>query len=84
MEVMDDIARAARTSQSSRDLEAMYLEFKSLRAARERLSFYGMQRAQLMSDRTAGRAGAPVVHYNVGISTISDYGCAVIFLVNYQ
>ena len=72
MEVMDDIARAAQTAQSSHDLEAMYLEYKSLHAARERLSFYGLQRAGLVAARAAGRAGSPIVHYDVGISTISD------------
>jgi hypothetical protein len=50
----------------------MYLEYKSLHAARERLSFYGLQRAALMAARASGRVGSPIVHYNIGISTISD------------
>ena len=37
------ISRAARTAQSSHDLENMFIEFKSLRNARARLSFYQLQ-----------------------------------------
>ena len=72
IEVIDEITRAARTAQSSHDLEAMYLENRGLHAARKRITFYGMQGAELAAARRSGRAGKPVVHYEAGISTISD------------
>ena len=43
MEALMMISRAARTAQSSRDLEQMFLEFKTLRNARARLSYYNLQ-----------------------------------------
>lgn len=72
IEVMDEIVRAARTAQGSHDLEAMYLENRSLHAARARLIFYGLQRARRAAVIAAGQAAPPVVHYDSGISTISD------------
>ena len=77
MEVMDDIVRAARTAQSSHDLEAQYNEYRSLHAARQRLTFYGLQGVALRMATAAaqGSDGEPppgVVHYDVGVSTISD------------
>ena len=40
MEAMMVITRAARTSQASHDLEAMFHEFRTVKAARNRLGFY--------------------------------------------
>ena len=65
MEAMMMITRAARTSQTSHDLEAMFHEFRCLKAARDRLGFYQMQ-------HMSGVQPANVSHYNVGISSISD------------
>ena len=50
----------------------MYLEQRALHAARERLTFYGLQRACAATALTLGRPQPPVVHYAKGISTISD------------
>ena len=44
MDVLAMITRAARTAQSSKDLENMFLEFRSLRNATARLVFYQRQR----------------------------------------
>ena len=65
IEAMMVISRAARTSQSSHDLEAMFNEFRTLKAARNRLGCYQVQ-------RMAGVLPADITHYEVGISTISD------------
>ena len=65
IEAMMLISRAARTSQPSHDLEAMFNEFRTLKAARNRLGCYQVQ-------RMAGVLPADITHYEVGISTISD------------
>ena len=65
MEAMMVISRAARTAQSSHDLEAMFNEFRSIKAAKNRLGFYQLQ-------RMAGVQPGDVAHYECGISTISD------------
>ena len=65
IEAMMVISRAARTSQSSHDLEAMFNEFRTLKAARNRLGCYQVK-------RMSGVQPADVSHYEVGISTISD------------
>ena len=65
IEALMVITRAARTAQSSHDLEAMFHEYKSLGNARHRLSFYQLQ-------RLAGVSAAEVAHYDVGISSLSD------------
>ena len=44
IEALMVISRAARTAQSSHDLESMFREFRTTRHARERLSFYQLQR----------------------------------------
>ena len=64
-EVMMLISRAARTSQSSHDLEAMFYEFRAIKAAMNRLGCYQVQ-------RMAGVQPADITHYDVGISSISD------------
>ena len=43
-DVLMVISRAARTAQSSRDLESMFHEFRCLRNATSRLAFYQLQR----------------------------------------
>ena len=65
MEAMMVITRAARTAQASHDLEAMFHEFRTVKAARNRLGFYQVQQMSSVQP-------ADVSHYNVGISTISD------------
>ena len=68
IEVMDEIVRSARMPLGSQTLETQYREDRTLHAARMRLVFYGLQRA--MRRRTG--SAQPVIHYDVGISTISD------------
>ena len=71
-EVLELIVRGARTAQSAHDLEAMLREFRAIRNAKLRLTFYGMQRLSARLAASRGKPAAPVEHFDVGISSISD------------
>ena len=82
------IARSARTSQSSHDLEAMLREFRCIQSAQEQVTFYGLQRAHLTRprlNRVAGASGEQgIKHYDVGISTISDNYISDVLINHYD
>ena len=82
------IARSARTSQSSHDLEAMLREFRCIQSAQEQVTFYGLQRAHLTNprlNRVAGASGEQgIKHYDVGISTISDNYISDVLINHYD
>ena len=71
-EVLELIMRGARTAQSAHDLEAMLREFRAIRNAKLRLTFYGLQRLSARLAASRGEPPAPVEHFDVGISSISD------------
>ena len=69
-QLMMMVARAARTSQGSHDLEAALREFRAIASAKQRLSFFSQQRHHLA--RQWSSDDAVIKEYSCGISQVSD------------